>query len=67
MRVIPIVIEALGTILQRFSKGTGRLRNQRINGGHPDRRIIKIGHNTEESPDDLRRISVTQTQEKEIS
>ena len=51
--VIPIVIGALGTILKRLGKDTGRLRNQRASRDHPDYTIIKIGQNTETSPRDL--------------
>ena len=43
--VIPIIIEALGTIL-------GRLGNQRTSEDHPDYSIIKIDQNSEKSPRD---------------
>ena len=46
MTVIPLVIDALGTIPKRNGKGTGRLGNKRTNGDHPDYSIIKIGQNT---------------------
>ena len=32
-------------------KGTRKLGNKRISGNHPNYRIIKIGQNTEKSPD----------------
>ena len=35
--------------------------NQRKNQDHPNYRIIKIGQNTGKSPDNLRRLAVTQT------
>ena len=46
---------------QRLGKGTGRLRNQKTSGDHPEYTIIKIDQNTEKSPGDLRRLTVTQT------
>ena len=46
---------------QRFGKGTGRLRNQRISGDHPDSGFIKISLNTEMIPGDSRRLAVPQT------
>ena len=45
--------ESIGT-------GTGRLRNKRKSGVHPNYCIIKIGQNTEKSTGDLRRLAVTQ-------
>ena len=35
--------------------------NKRTSGDYPNYSIIKIGHNTEKSPGDLRRLAVTQT------
>ena len=46
---------------QSIGKGTGRLRNKRINGDHPDYSIIKIDQNTERSPENLGIFAVTQT------
>ena len=46
---------------QNISKGTRRLRNERISRDHPDYSAIMIGKNTEKSPGDLRRFAVTQT------
>ena len=43
-----------------ISKGAGRLANKRTSKDHPEYNI-KIGQNTEKSPGDLRRLSVTQT------
>ena len=51
--------------LQRFGKGTGRVRNQRTNSDHPNYNITKIGQNTEKSPRDLRKLAVTQTPVKD--
>ena len=31
-----------------------------MSGDHPNNSIIKIGHNTVKSPEDLRRLAVTQ-------
>ena len=41
--------------------GTEGLRDKRTSGDHPNNSIIKIGLNTEKSPEDLRRLTVTQT------
>ena len=46
---------------QRVSKGTRRLGNQRTRRDHPDNCIIKIGQNTEKSPEYLRGLAVTQS------
>ena len=48
------VIGILGTV-------TGGFGNKRKSGDHPNYSIIKIGQNTEKSPGDLRRLTVTQT------
>ena len=53
--------------LKRIGKGTGRHGNNRTSGDHPDYSIIKIGQSTEKSPEDLRRLAVTQTLVKTIS
>ena len=50
---------------QRISTRTGGLRNKRTSGDRPS--IIEIGHNTEKSPGDLRRLAVTQTSVKNLS
>ena len=46
---------------QRIGRWTGELGNKRTNGYQPNDNIIKIGPNTENSPEDLRKIAVTQT------
>ena len=51
----------LGNNPKKLVKGTGKLRNQRTSGDHPDNRIIKIGQNTVKNPRDLRRLTNTQT------
>ncbi len=65
--VIPIVIDAFGTVTKGLVLGTraGGLVNKRTSGNHPNYCIIKIGQNTEKSPEKLRRLAVTQTQEKD--
>ena len=40
-------------------KGTDRLGNKRTSEDHPNNNFIKIGQNTEKSPGDSRRFSVT--------
>ena len=50
---------------QRINKGTGGLVNKRKNEDHPNNCITEIGQNTEKSPGDLRRLSLTQTQVKD--
>ena len=37
-------------IAHRIGKGTGRHGNERTSRNHPDRKIMKIGQNTEKSP-----------------
>ena len=59
VRVIPIVICALGIISKRLGKWTERLINQTTIGDHPDHSIIKTGPNTETG--DLMKLAVTQT------
>ena len=44
-----------------FGTEIERLANKRMSGDHPNYSIIKIGQNTEKSPDDLRRLADTQT------
>ena len=55
MMVIPIIIDALGTIPKR----TGGLENKRTSWEYPDYSIIKIGLTTEKSPGDWKRVAVT--------
>ena len=43
-------------IPQRLGTGSGRLRNNRTRGNHPDNIIIKTSKNTENSPGDSREI-----------
>ena len=62
---IPIIIDALSTATKKFNKRRGRLRNIRINGHHLNYCIIEIGQNTEKSPWDLRRLSVTRAPVKD--
>ena len=53
------------TMVIPIGKGTGRIGNERKSGDHPDYSFIKIGHNTEKSPGDLRRLANTKTPEKD--
>ena len=43
---------------QRIGKGMGKLGNKWSSGNHADYSLIKIGQNTERSPDDFRRLNV---------
>ena len=62
---MPIKVGALGTVTKGFVKELGRLGNKRISGDHPSYSIIKIGQNTEKSPEYLRRLVITQTPVKD--
>ena len=44
-----------------ITKGTGGVGNWRTDEDHPNHSIIENGQNTEKSPEDLRRLAVTQT------
>ena len=46
---------------QRITKGTGGLGSLWTSGDHPNYYIIENGLNTEKSPENLRRLAVTQT------
>ena len=46
---------------QSFGTGTGRLGNKRMGGDSDNYSIVEIGQNTEKSPEDLKRLAVTQT------
>ena len=52
---------------QRICNGTGGLGNKKTSGDHPNDSIIKIGQNTEKSPEELRRLAVTQTPVENLS
>ena len=45
---------------QRIGTRTGGLGNKRKSGDHPNYSIIEIGQITEKSPEDLRKLEVTQ-------
>ena len=51
--VIPIVIGVFGTVIKELVKGLVDLES----GDHPDYSIVKIGQNTEKSPEDLRTLA----------
>ena len=59
--VIPVVIKALGTVLQGLKKGAGRVGNWRMNRDHTNNSNIKICQNTEKSPGDQKRLAVSHT------
>ena len=59
----PIVIGAHSH--RRIIKRTERLGNRRTSGYHSDFYIVEIRQNTEKSPEDLRRLAVTQTSVKD--
>ena len=58
--VIPTVIGALGTVTKAFGTGTEGLGYKRTSRDHPNYSVLGIGQNTEKSPEDLRRLAVTQ-------
>ena len=58
--VILVVIGKLERSL-KLGKRIRRVGNQRTNRDHLNYRIFEIGQNTEMSPGDLRRLTVTQT------
>ena len=45
---------------QRLGKGILRLGNKWTSGNHPVYCIVKIGQNTEKTPQDLKRLAFTQ-------
>ena len=61
VKIIPIVTGVFGTVTKRIIKGTGGLGNKRTSGDYPNYSIIENGQNTENNPEDLRRLAVTQT------
>ena len=50
---------------QKIGTRTGELGNKRTSRNDPNYSTIEIGQNTEESPEDLRRIVVTQSPVKD--
>ena len=56
----------LGNVPKYMVKGTGRAGNRRSSRDHPNHGIAQIGQNTEKSPGDLRRLSVTRTPVKDL-
>ena len=58
--MIPIVIRAFGISHQRISTRTVGLGNKRTSGDYPNYCIDVIGQNTKKSPEDLRKLTVTQ-------
>ena len=60
MTVIPIAVCVHGSH-QRIGAGTEGLENKKTRGDHPNQIIVEIGQNTEKSPEDLSRLTITQT------
>ena len=54
MKVIPVVIDVFSIVSQRVRKGTGKCGNKKTSRDLLNYSIIKINHNTEKSPGDLR-------------
>ena len=50
---------------QRIDKRNGGVGNNRTSGDHRNYCITEIGQNTEKSPEDLRKLAVTQTPVKD--
>ena len=65
MTIIPIVIDAFGTVTKGLLKGLGDMEG----GGRVETiqttALFENGQNTEKSPRDLRRLTVTQTPVKD--
>ena len=45
---------------QKTGTGTGRLRNKRTSGNHPNYNIVEISQNTKKSPGGFSRLAITQ-------
>ena len=60
MMMMTIIIGVLGMVPRSLGKKTARIENQRKNQDHPDHSIIKLCQDTEKSPGDLKRLTVTQ-------
>ena len=61
MTIILIVIGAFGTVTKGLLKGLGTWKLAEAGGDHPNDSIIENGQNTEKSPEDLRKLAITQT------
>ena len=59
--VISVVIGTLETVPKKLEKKIGTIGNQRNNRDDQYDSIVKLSQNTEKSPGDLRRLSVTKT------
>ena len=57
--VFPNLIGAIGTVTKALVMG--RFGYRKTSRHHPNYSIINVGHNTEKSPGDLKRLAVTQT------
>ena len=65
MTIVPIDIDAFGTVTRRIIKGTGGLGGWRVSGDYPNYSTIENSQNTEKSPEDFRRLTVTQAPVKD--
>ena len=61
VKIVPIVIGALGTVTKGLLRGPGGFGSWRTGRDYPNDSIAKNGQNPETSPGDLRRLAVTQT------
>ena len=57
---IAIAIGALGTVTKGLVQGLEDLK-KRTSGDHSNYSLVEIGQNTEKSPEDFKRLAVTQT------
>ena len=63
--IMPIEIDAFGTVTKGLLKGLEELEVDWMSADHQNNNIIENGQNTEKSPGDLRRLDVTQTPAKD--
>ena len=62
---IPILVGVVEMILKKIGEKTGEIGDQKKNRDLSGRSIVKIGLNTDKSPEDLRGLAVTQTPVKD--
>ena len=61
MTIVPVVIGDFGTVTKELLKSLEDLEVGGRVGDHPNKNIIENVENTEKSPEDLKRIAVTQS------
>ena len=61
-RKVTVILLVIGALYSHYRIGTRTrgLRNKRRSEDHPNYSIVEIGQITKKSPEDLRRIAVTQ-------